>query len=64
MGFLLCSIFLAGAESLRVGTGSRLAKPSQSDARRGGLDAVPASWTMGAEEDGLVSHRPSLNELG
>lgn len=35
-----------------------LAKPSRSDARRGGLDAVPASWTMGAEEDGPAQYGP------
>jgi len=31
---------------------SRLAKPSGSDVPKGGLDAAPATWTMGAEEDG------------
>ena len=31
---LVVSGFLLGAESLRVGAGSRLAKPSRSDARR------------------------------
>ena len=28
----------------------------------GGLDAVPASWTMRAEEDGLRPHRPLSND--
>ena len=51
-------IFLIGAESLRVGAVSGLAKPPRSDAPEGGLDAVPTSWTMEAEEDGLMRHWP------
>ena len=31
-----------------------MAKPSRSDARRGDLDAVHASWTIRSEEDGSV----------
>ena len=52
---LVSPVILAGAESLRVGAGSRLAKPSRSDARQGGLDAVPASWTIRSEEDGSAA---------
>jgi len=37
---------------LGVVAGSRLAKPSRSDVRKDGLDAVAASWTIGSEEDG------------
>jgi hypothetical protein len=48
--------FLVGAESLRVGTVSRLAKPSRKRRPQGGLDAVLASWTMGAEEDGPMRY--------
>jgi hypothetical protein len=54
---LLVPIALTGAESLRVGAGSRLAKPSRKRRPQGGLDAVPASWTIGAEEDGAVPYR-------
>jgi len=39
-------IFLAGAESLRVGAGSRLGEAIAKRRPQGGLDAVPASWTI------------------
>ena len=51
MASCLSPVFLTGTKSLRGGAGSRLAKPSRRDAREGDLDAVPASRTMGAEED-------------
>jgi len=45
---------------LRVGAGSRLAKRRP----EGGLDAVLASWTMGAEEDDLrVTGRGHMSPL-
>src|SRR5690348_6195053 len=43
--------FLIGAKPRRAGAGSRLAKPSRSDAE-GGLDAAPARRTIEAEEAG------------
>ena len=49
---------LAGAKILRVGAGSRLAKPSRSDARKGGLDAAAGSGTM--DRRGRRHHRSHL----
>jgi hypothetical protein len=33
-----------------------LAKPPRSGARKGGLEAVAASWTIGSEEYGFGQH--------
>lgn len=48
------SVFLVGAQSVRVGIESRLAKPSRSDVLRAALDVARASWTIRAEEDGTA----------
>ena len=53
---------LTGARSLRVGAGSRLAEAIAKRRPEGGLDAVPASWTIEAEEDGPAQHQRCLNE--
>jgi len=57
LGLLVGSVFLAGANPLRAGDGSRLAKPPPSGARKGGLEAAAGSGIMTAEEDGTVQHR-------
>jgi hypothetical protein len=57
LGLLVGSVFLAGANPLRAGDGSRLAKPPRSGARKGGLEAAAESGIMTAEEDGTVQHR-------
>jgi len=57
LGLLVGSVFLAGANPLRAGDGSRLAKPPPSGARKGGLEAAAGSGIMTAEEDGTVHHR-------
>ena len=57
LGLLVGSVFLAGANPLRAGDGSRLAKPPRSGARKGGLEAAAGSGIMTAEEDGTVQHR-------
>jgi len=55
-------VFLTGARSLRVGVGSRLAEAIAKRRPEGDLDAVPASWTIEAEEDGPAQHQRCLNE--
>ena len=57
LGLLVWSVILAGANPLRAGDGSRLAKPPRSGARKGGLEAAAGSGIITAEEDGTVQHR-------
>jgi hypothetical protein len=59
---LLPPVFLTGARSLRVGAGPRLAEAIAKRRPEGDLDAVPASWTIEAEEDGPAQHQWCLNE--
>jgi hypothetical protein len=52
--FLLLSVFLTGANPLRVAAGSGFGEAERVATPKGdNLDAVAASWTMEAEEDGL-----------
>jgi hypothetical protein len=54
-------IFLVGAHPLEWPPGLDSAKPIACDATAGSdLDAVAASWTIEAEEDGTALHRHRL----
>jgi hypothetical protein len=50
--FLLCPVVLIGAVSLVSGCRVQAGEAIAQRRPQGGLDAAPASWTIGSEEDG------------